>query len=241
MLNLEKLLTESMSAHIETQRKYTASLKSNIEKQNTINTQKTEIQDLRQQLELAFEFIKIHNFTEGFLIFLASKLNIENVESIKESLPNGFYDFVKNVQEVEEELASKKTKPTNKFFLQSIDVLELKARPSNIMNSMGIKTIGDLVKKSETDMLKEPGFGTSTLTETEIILNKLGLEFGMNDDEIENYNPLEPRMGLVHSGHRQEVLYLEKLLKKCKKRGSDTYYVERWLSSAREELEKLEN
>ena len=241
MLNLEKLLTESMSAHIETQREYTASLKSNIEKQHTINLQKAEIQDLRQQLDLAFEFIKTYDFAEGFLVFLTSKLDKQTIESLKHTFPDGFYDFAENVLKIKEELASNQIKPANEFFLQSIDVLELKARPRNIMDSMGIKTIGDLVKKSELDMLKEHGFGKSTLTETEIILNKLGLEFGMSDDEIDNYNPLEPRMGLVHTGHRREVLYLEKLLKKRKKRGGDTCYVERWLSHAREELEKLEN
>jgi DNA-directed RNA polymerase subunit alpha len=65
---------------------------------------------------------------------------------------------------------------------RSVDELELSVRSSNCLRNADIKTIGDLVRKTETDMLKFRNFGRKSLKEISDILNSMGLHFGMDVD-----------------------------------------------------------
>ena len=58
--------------------------------------------------------------------------------------------------------------------------LELSVRSANCLQSEGIFYIGDLVHKSEGDMLKTPNFGRKSLNEIKEVLANMGLGFGMN-------------------------------------------------------------
>lgn len=65
---------------------------------------------------------------------------------------------------------------------KSVDELELSVRSSNCLRNAEIKTIGDLVRKTESDMLKFRNFGRKSLKEIADILSSMGLHFGMDVD-----------------------------------------------------------
>lgn len=57
--------------------------------------------------------------------------------------------------------------------------LELSVRSANCLREAKIKTIGDMVRKSEQEMLKYRNFGKKSLNEIRAILHKMNLDFGM--------------------------------------------------------------
>jgi DNA-directed RNA polymerase subunit alpha len=65
---------------------------------------------------------------------------------------------------------------------RSVDELELSVRSYNCLKNANIKTIGDLVTKSEAEMLKTKNFGRKSLNEIKDILAEMGLALGMNID-----------------------------------------------------------
>lgn len=64
-------------------------------------------------------------------------------------------------------------------FNRSVDDLELSVRSYNCLKNANIRTIGELVQKSEQEMLKTKNFGRKSLNEIKEILNSMGLSFGM--------------------------------------------------------------
>ncbi len=60
-----------------------------------------------------------------------------------------------------------------------MDELELSVRSANCLKNDNIVYIGDLVQKSESEMLKTPNFGRKSLNEIKEVLNNMGLRFGM--------------------------------------------------------------
>ncbi len=71
---------------------------------------------------------------------------------------------------------------SNENLLKSIDELELSVRSYNCLKNANIKTISDLVQRTEHEMLKTKNFGRKSLNEIKIILNAMGLSFGMRID-----------------------------------------------------------
>ena len=65
---------------------------------------------------------------------------------------------------------------------RSVDELELSVRSYNCLKNANIKTIYDLVTKSEAEMLKTKNFGRKSLNEIKDILAEMGLSLGMNID-----------------------------------------------------------
>ena len=66
---------------------------------------------------------------------------------------------------------------------KSIEELELSVRSFNCLEAASIKTIRDLVQKSESEMLKYRNFGRKSLSEIKAILKEMGLGFNMKFDE----------------------------------------------------------
>lgn len=64
-----------------------------------------------------------------------------------------------------------------------IDELELSVRSYNCLSDAKVKTIGDLVRKKESEMLKFRNFGKKSLAELNRVLKEKGLEFGMDVDK----------------------------------------------------------
>jgi len=76
--------------------------------------------------------------------------------------------------------------PFNKNLLRKVDELELSVRSANCLKNDNIIYIGDLVQKSETEMLRTPNFGRKSLNEIKEVLSQMGLHLGM---EIPNWPP----------------------------------------------------
>lgn len=88
-----------------------------------------------------------------------------------------FDDVPEEKQEQLEEL------PFNPVLLKKVDELELSVRSQNCLKNDNIVYIGDLVCKTEAEMLKTPNFGRKSLNEIKDILAGFGLKFGMDVDE----------------------------------------------------------
>jgi DNA-directed RNA polymerase subunit alpha len=70
----------------------------------------------------------------------------------------------------------------NENLLKSVEELELSVRAHNCLKNANIKTIADLVQKTEHDMLRTKNFGRKSLAEIKEILLSMGLNFGMRID-----------------------------------------------------------
>jgi DNA-directed RNA polymerase subunit alpha len=92
-----------------------------------------------------------------------------------------------NFEEIEEEILPEKEdeqENVNKVLLRSVEDLELSVRSANCLKNAGINTIGELVKKTEAEMLKTKNFGRKSLSEIKDILNEYGFTFGMDIDSV---------------------------------------------------------
>jgi Bacterial RNA polymerase, alpha chain C terminal domain len=69
--------------------------------------------------------------------------------------------------------------PFNPVFLSSVDELPLSVRSANCLKNDNIVYIGDLVQKTEAEMLGTPNFGRKSLSEIEHVLVQMGLHIGM--------------------------------------------------------------
>src|SRR6201999_515244 len=67
----------------------------------------------------------------------------------------------------------------NPAFLKKVDELELSVRSANCLKNDNIVYIGDLVQKSEAEMLRTPNFGRKSLNEIKEVLAQMGLHLGM--------------------------------------------------------------
>jgi DNA-directed RNA polymerase subunit alpha len=74
----------------------------------------------------------------------------------------------------------------NENLFRSVDELELSVRSANCLQNANIKTIGDLVQRSEAEMLKTKNFGRKSLKEIKEILAEMGLSLGM---KLEGWSP----------------------------------------------------
>ncbi|MDH5558354.1 MAG: DNA-directed RNA polymerase subunit alpha [Alphaproteobacteria bacterium] len=76
--------------------------------------------------------------------------------------------------------------PFNKNLLRKVDELELSVRSANCLKNDNIVYIGDLVQKTEQEMLRTPNFGRKSLNEIKEVLAQMGLHLGM---EIPSWPP----------------------------------------------------
>ena len=82
-----------------------------------------------------------------------------------------------------EEEVDEKAEEIKKLLQMNVEELELSVRSSNCLRAADIKTLADLVQKSETEMLKYRNFGRKSLTELSQILQEMELAFGMDIEE----------------------------------------------------------
>ena len=83
----------------------------------------------------------------------------------------------------EEEEEEEKDDGFKELVAKPISELELSVRSANCLEAANIKTIGDLVQKTEAQMLKYKNFGKKSLSEITAILSSMGLTLGMNLEE----------------------------------------------------------
>lgn len=94
-----------------------------------------------------------------------------------------FIDFDDNIELVSEEEQEEDVLSFNPLLLKKVDELELSVRSQNCLKSEDIVYLGDLVKRTENDMLKTPNFGRKSLNEIRAILQSMDLSFGMEVSE----------------------------------------------------------
>src|SRR3954447_7246890 len=92
-----------------------------------------------------------------------------------------FINF-EEVADAAEEPAERALSQMNEVLNRSVEELELSVRSYNCLKNANIQTIGDLVQRTEAEMLRTKNFGRKSLNEIKEILGGLGLAFGMKFD-----------------------------------------------------------
>src|SRR5262244_3298705 len=99
-----------------------------------------------------------------------------------------FINF-EEVPEAAEEVAERGMDKMNEVLNRSVEELELSVRSYNCLKNANIQTIGELVQKTEAEMLKTKNLGRKSLNEIKEILASMGLSLGMRIDEQGNAVP----------------------------------------------------
>jgi DNA-directed RNA polymerase subunit alpha len=102
---------------------------------------------------------------------------------------NLFIHFEEPIEEEVEEEVDEDYMRTRRMLEKSVDELELSVRSSNCLRAAEIRSIGDLVQKSEAEMLKYRNFGRKSLKEIQDILGEMGLSFGMDLAKFKEARP----------------------------------------------------
>ncbi len=129
-----------------------------------------------------YDSLELEIWTDGSLkpeeaVSLGSKI-------LKEQLQI-FLTFDENLEPREEEVQTTPVKLNDNLF-RSVDDLELSVRSANCLKNANIRFIGELVTKTEAEMLKTKNFGRKSLNEIKEILSNMGLNLGM---KIEGWPP----------------------------------------------------
>jgi DNA-directed RNA polymerase subunit alpha len=115
-------------------------------------------------------------------------------KSIKEQV-NIFINF----EEEEETLVGvpeETEQPVNENLFRTVEELELSVRSANCLQNAGITYIGELVQKTEAEMLKTKNFGRKSLKEIRDLLSEMDLQLGM---KIESWDQLLVRWKQQHT------------------------------------------
>ncbi len=99
-----------------------------------------------------------------------------------------FINFAEEEKAAEAEREEEKKPEYYQYLDKKIDELELSVRSANCLKNANIRYIGELVQKTESEMLKTKNFGRKSLNELKKILAEMGLSFGM---EIPDWKPPE--------------------------------------------------
>ncbi|MCB0349502.1 MAG: DNA-directed RNA polymerase subunit alpha, partial [Bdellovibrionales bacterium] len=129
-----------------------------------------------------YDSLSMEVWTDGSLrpeeaVSLGSKI-------LKEQLQL-FIDFDESEEKVEQEKSDSKPQLNENLF-RSVDDLELSVRSANCLKNANIRYIGELVTRSEAEMLKTKNFGRKSLNEIKELLSEMGLGLGM---KIEGWPP----------------------------------------------------
>jgi DNA-directed RNA polymerase subunit alpha len=98
-----------------------------------------------------------------------------------------FVNFDETEEEEVRSVEDSAIKPSlNENLFKTVDSLELSVRAANCLENANIKYIGELVTKTEAEMLKTKNFGRKSLNEIKDILAEMGLSLGM---KIDGFDP----------------------------------------------------
>ena len=92
------------------------------------------------------------------------------------------------------EVPTEKGPSLNENLFRPVAELELSVRSANCLQNADIKYIGELVQRSEAEMLKTKNFGRKSLNEIKEILREMGLDFGMRLDNFPSREELDARL-----------------------------------------------
>ncbi|HSK71579.1 MAG TPA: DNA-directed RNA polymerase subunit alpha, partial [Pyrinomonadaceae bacterium] len=144
------------------------------------------VEKTRMGSNTEFDKLTIEVWTDGSVkpddsIGLAAKL-------VKDHM-NIFINFEEEEDDFKFEDIARPPLMRNDLLDRSVDELELSVRSYNCLKNADIRTIRDLVRRSERDMLNTKNFGKKSLTEIKDLLHGMGLDFGMDFDEQGNPIP----------------------------------------------------
>ena len=145
-----------------------------------------EVQAARVEQQTDFDKLIIELETNG---------TIDPEQAVKEAasiLRNQLEVFADISVEAEEEESAQEEVIIDPTLLRSIDDLELTVRSANCLKAESIYYIGDLVQRTEVQLLKTPNLGKKSLTEIKDVLAERGLALGMT---LENWPP--PNLGQI--------------------------------------------
>jgi DNA-directed RNA polymerase subunit alpha len=133
-----------------------------------------------------FDKLTIEVWTDGSVkpddaIGLAAKLIKDHMQI--------FINFEEDADELSYHNIERPPLPRNDVLDRSVDELELSVRSYNCLKNANIRSIRDLVQRSEREMLATKNFGKKSLNEIKEILHGMGLDFGMAFDEQGNPIP----------------------------------------------------
>jgi DNA-directed RNA polymerase subunit alpha len=97
-----------------------------------------------------------------------------------------FITFEEEEEEISYPEDDEEKEAFNENLLRSVDELELSVRSANCLKHANIKLIGDLVQKTEAEILATKNFGRKSLNEIKEILTEMGLSLGM---KLDNWPP----------------------------------------------------
>jgi DNA-directed RNA polymerase subunit alpha len=109
-----------------------------------------------------------------------------------------FINFDEELEPPEEEVGEEIHK-INENLYRGVDELELSVRSANCLKNADISLIGELVQKTEAEMLKTQNFGRKSLNEIKDILAEMGLTLGM---KLENF-PDPEYLKMIHKGNEE--------------------------------------
>ncbi len=92
---------------------------------------------------------------------------------------NIFINFQETAEPTQEPMVSEEQAKLSEHLWKSVDDLELSVRSANCLQNANIRYIGELVQKTESEMLKTKNFGRKSLKEIKEILSSMGLSLGM--------------------------------------------------------------
>jgi DNA-directed RNA polymerase subunit alpha len=102
-----------------------------------------------------------------------------------------FINFEEETEALEEEVRAEPAFNENLF--RNVDELELSVRSANCLKNADIRHIGELVQKTEQEMLKTKNFGRKSLNEIKEILSEMGLSLGMKLDNFPGREEIDVR------------------------------------------------
>ncbi len=144
------------------------------------------VEKTRQGSNTEFDKLSIEVWTDGSVapedsIGLAAKL-------VKDHL-SIFINFEEEEEDFKFEEIARPPLMRNDLLDRSVDELELSVRSYNCLKNADIRSIRDLIRRTERDMLNTKNFGKKSLTEIKDMLHGMGLDFGMDFDEQGNPIP----------------------------------------------------
>lgn len=134
------------------------------------------IGDKNDYEKLTIEIVTDGSITPDDALTQAAKLLKDHIQ----------YFINLDLEPEEEKPAPKKDTETEKIrrlLLTKVDDLELSVRANNCLKAANIKTIADLVRKDEQELLRYRNFGRKSLAELGEVIENMGLEFGMDVDK----------------------------------------------------------
>ena len=133
-----------------------------------------------------------------------------------------FMNFNEDIEPVKQESFDKKS-TLNENLFRLTDDLELSVRSANCLKNARVKYIGDLVTKSEKEMLRTRNFGKKSLNEISEVLKTMGLRLGMDIEGWPPANKDQQRKEIEGAGASEESVGVRSADAEYKDQGSDNW------------------